>query len=98
MSNEERYCQAERDYDFMREEKLLESALTDDDHRDESEWRDFLETKVRFFSNALLSKVTVDILRERAARMPEPKSWKGGAEAVEINYALKSLLNKESIF
>ena len=87
--HEERYCQAERDYDSMREEQLL----TPDDHRDESEWRDFLETKVRFFSNALLSKVTVDILRERAARMPEPKTWKGGAEAVEIDYALKSLLS-----
>ena len=98
MSNEELYCQAERDYDSMREEQLLESALTPDDHRDESEWREFLETKVRYFSNALLSKVTTDILRERAARMPEPKTWKGGAEAVEINYALKALLNKESIF
>ena len=60
MNSEERYCQAERDYDAMREELLMP---TPDDHRDESEWRDFLETKVRYYSNVMLSKATTDLLR-----------------------------------
>ena len=99
MSNEERYCQAERDYDSMREEQLLESALTPDDYRDESEWHDFVETKARYYSNAVLDKAINDLLAERNERPGKANvAWKGGAEAVEINYALKALLNKESIF
>ena len=46
------------------------SRLTPDDHRDESEWRDFVETKVRYYSNAMLSKATTDLLQERADRLP----------------------------
>jgi len=92
-------CQAERDYDSMKEEKLLESALTPDDHRDESEWRDFLETKVSYYSNALLDKAIDDLLTERSERTSTtPKDWGGAVEAVEIHHALQALLNKESIF
>ena len=95
MSNEERYCQAERDYDSMKEEQLL----TPDDYRDESEWHDILETKVRYFSNAVLDKAINDLIAERNERPVKPTvAWKGGAEAVEIHHALKALLNKESIF
>ena len=101
MSNEheDRTCQAERDYDFMQDEKLLASALTDDDHRDESEWHDFLETKVRYYSNAVLDKALSDLINERNVRVPaKDTAWVGAADAVEIHHALKALLNKESVF
>ena len=45
--------------------------ITPDDHRDESEWRDFLETKARYWSNLMLSKATRDLLQERASRLPK---------------------------
>ena len=85
--SEELTCMAESRHDFEREEALL----TSDDHRDESEWRDFLETKVRYYSNALLSKVTTDLLTERADRLPDPKELVGGDDAVEIDTQLKQL-------
>ena len=93
--HEDRTCQAERDYDFMREEQLL----TPDDHRDESEWHDFLETKVRYYSNAVLDKALSDLINERNVRVPaKDTAWVGAADAVEIHHALKALLNKESVF
>ena len=61
------YCEAESIYDSQKEEQLMP---TPDDHRDESEWRDFLETKARYWSNLMLSKATRDLLQERANRLP----------------------------
>ena len=63
-------CEAERNYDSMREEQIM-SNPTPDDHLDESEWRDFLETKARYWSNLMLSKATRDLLQERAGRLPK---------------------------
>ena len=87
--SEELTCIAENRHDFEKEEALL----TPDDHRDESEWRDFLETKVRYYSNAVLAKASLDLLLERADRLPEPKPWVGAEDAVQIDRDMKEILN-----
>ena len=65
---EEITCQAERDYDFMREEQLLMSKLTPDDHWDNSRWHDFIKTDVEYWSKAMLEKAIKDLKEEKDKR------------------------------
>ena len=82
---EEVTCQAERDYDFMKEEELLMSdpgftpddnlptGLTPDDHLDASQCYDFYNTVLRYASNEVLKYMRGLIIDEMSER-PQEKS------------------------
>ena len=75
MNWEEIYCQAERDYDAMKEEKLLESVHTADEQKDMSQCHDFHDRVLRYASNAVLKEfqgMIIDELNRRPGAYDYP--------------------------
>ena len=101
MNWEEIYCQAERDYDFHKEELLM---TTEDDQIDNSKWHSFIDTDVRYWSNAMLKQAMGDLIEEMNKRPGKDKS-KGEiacdefmSQAQEIADGMKSLKTNRSPF
>ena len=69
--HEEKTCQAERDYDFQREEELL-TGHTADEQKDMSQCHDFFERVLRYASNDVLLVFKGMIIDELNARPEVP--------------------------
>jgi len=67
--HEERTCQAERDYDFQREEELL--THTADEQYDVSQCHDFMDRVLRYSTNDVLKHMQGLIIDEMNARPQE---------------------------
>ncbi len=67
--HEERTCQAERDYDFQREEELLASGI----YVDNSKWQTFLKDEFANFDNPdlMIKQMMGDLIDLKNARPQE---------------------------